>query len=109
MTKKSEATRRKLQQDIEAYLCGEVPSPLEMMRAATLEHWETTVRRRGKEFVLVMRGDIHKHPQIPDGEDVQTSPVAWFDRKWRFVRTINRLYCLGQPAGREIPADGVDL
>jgi hypothetical protein len=36
MTKRSKETQRKLQQDIESFTCGEVPSPLEMMRAAKL-------------------------------------------------------------------------
>lgn len=63
------------------------------------------MRRRGKEFVMVVRG-----PEIDDGTSNLTSAVMWFDRKNMFCRTINRLYCLGQPAGREVvPVDGVKV
>jgi hypothetical protein len=108
MTKSSQETKRRLMQDIESYTCGEVPSPLDLLRAAALQNWETAVRRRGKEFVMVVRGEVSRHPEIPDGENVQTSAVTWFDRKNRFCRTTNRIYSFGQPAGREIPIEGVD-
>jgi hypothetical protein len=108
MTKRSQATKQQLLRDIEAYTCGEVPSPLDLRRAPTLEHWETAVRRRGKEFVLVIKGEVSGHPEIEDGP-IATSAVMWFDRKNRFVRTVNRLYALGEPVGVEIPIDGVDI
>jgi hypothetical protein len=98
MTNRSEAARRKLAADIEAFTCGEVPSPLDMTRAAKLENWVTSVRRRGNEFVCVVVGDVCKHPEFGDGENIQTSAVAWFDRKDRFIRTHNRIYALGEPA-----------
>jgi hypothetical protein len=44
---KTNAAKVKLAQDIEAYLCGEVPDPLDMQRAAKLENWVTAVRRQG--------------------------------------------------------------
>ena len=97
MTTKSEALR-KLAQDIEAYTCGEVPSPLDMLRASSLENWRTEVQHRGNEFVLVVYGDVHKHPDIDDGQNIQTPAIMWFDRKNRFVRTTNRLYALGKQA-----------
>jgi hypothetical protein len=100
MTKKSQEARDHLMRDIEAYTCGEDPSPLEMLRAARLENWEAAVRRRGKEFVLVVSGDVHQHPEIPDGENIQTSAVVWFDRNCRWMRTTNRLYALAERAGR---------
>jgi hypothetical protein len=99
MTKKGEATPRKLMQDVEAYTCGEIPSPLDLMRAAKLEHWHTVIRRRGKEFVMVICGQVHKHPEINDGQAIQSSAVIWLDRKNRFIRTRNRIYALGKPAG----------
>jgi hypothetical protein len=108
MTKRNQERQRTLMQDIETYTCGEIPSPLDLRRAPTLKHWETAVRRRGKEFVLVIKGEVSGHPEIEDGP-IATSAVIWFDRKARFVRTINRLYALGEPVGREIPIDGVDI
>jgi hypothetical protein len=102
---KSEAVRRKLAADIEAYLCGEVPNPLDMQRAAKLENWLTEVRRRGAEFVLVVKGDVHQHMEIEKGQPIGSAAVMWFDRKSRFVRTTNRLYALGQPAGDN---EGID-
>jgi hypothetical protein len=108
MTKRSEATKRKLMQDIEAYTCGEAPNPLHLRRAARLENWSTAVRRRGKEFALAAVGDVYQHPEIADGTNISTPAVMWFDRKARFIRTHNRLYVLGEPAGGDIPIDGID-
>jgi hypothetical protein len=110
MTKHGQETKRKLMQDVESYTCGEIPSPLDLLRAATLERWQIEIRRRGgEEFVMVMRGEVHKHPEIPDGEHIQTSAVVWFDRKDRFVRTQSRVYALCEPAGVEIPIEGIDI
>ena len=99
MTKRSKETQRKLQQDIESFTCGEVPNPLEIMRAAKLENWESLVRRRGKEFVMLVRGEVHRHPEIADRTLILTPAVMWRDRKDRFIQTHNRLYALGKPAG----------
>jgi len=97
----------KLQQDIEAYTCGEVPSPLDMLRAPKLENWVTSVRRRGKNFVMVLSGDDTRHPQFEDGDNVHTtSPVMWLDRHARFCRTANRVYALGKPAHDLPDAEG---
>jgi hypothetical protein len=106
MTKKSQATKLKLLQDIEAYTCGEVPSPLAMMRAAKMENWVTTVRRRGKEFVFVVKGDVYRHPEIEDGRPISTSAISWFDRHARFCRTNSRVYALGEPAGGDMTVEG---
>jgi len=95
MTKKSNAARLKIEKDIEAYLSGEVPSPLDMQRAAKLDNWVTSVRRRGKEFVMVLCGDVSRHPQIEDGGNIHTSAVLWLDRHARFCRTVRRVYALG--------------
>ena len=46
------SARQDLLQDIESYLCGEVPSPLAMKRAPRIEGWRVQVRRRGKEFIV---------------------------------------------------------
>ena len=108
MTDKVEAARRELLRDIESYTCGEQPSPIAMLRAPRLEDWEPSVRRRGKEFILVLSGMVRGHPEHDDGGWVTTSAVAWFDRKMRWVRSHSRLYRLGQPAGVPIPIDGID-
>ena len=108
MTKKSRAAKLDLARDIESYTCGERPSPLAMMRAPKLEQWYTAVRRRGKEFVMVICGEVHGHPEIAEGMSISTPAIMWRDRKDRFVRTATRLYRLGEQIGREIPIDGVD-
>ena len=99
MTIESKAAQNQLLRDIEAYTCGEEPSPLEMLRAARIENWEAVVRCRGKEFVLMVRGDVYHHPEIEDGMPIQSPAVIWFDRNFRWVRTTNRLYALGERAG----------
>ena len=102
------AARRDLPRDIESYTCGEAPSPLVMLRAPRLEEWEVRIGRRGKKFVLLVYGNVYKHPDYTDGDAIKTSAVAWFDRRMRFVRTHNKVYALGQPAGAPIPIDGID-
>ena len=101
MTKNSRYKAALLESDIQVYECGQMPPSGDLEKAPTLENWEALVRRRGKEFVLVVKGDVYRHPEFQDGEDIQTSAVQWFDRKARFCRTINRLYALGQPAGEK--------
>jgi hypothetical protein len=98
MTKKSQENKRKQMQDIESYTCGECPSPLDLLRSPRLDNWVVAVRRRGKEFALIVCGDVSRHPETPDGEIISTPAVAWFDRKARFIRTHNRVYELGKPA-----------
>ena len=97
--------RQDLLSDIESYTCGEMPSPLDLLRAPVLENWTSEVRRRGLEFVLVVKGEVKRHPDFKAGELITTSAVQWFDRKGRFARTLNRLYALGEPAGEEIQVD----
>jgi len=99
----------KLRRDIESYTCGEVPSPLELLRAPVLNYWSANVRRRGKEFVLVITGDVSKHDEYPDGENIATGAVAWFDRHGRFARTTARVFALREPAGDEVPLEGIDI
>jgi hypothetical protein len=101
MTKNGQAKRRNLLRDMEYYGCGVTPSPLELLRSAKLDDWRVDVLRRGKEFVMVVRGTVSRHPEIPDGEDIGTSALRWFDRHHRFIRTVNSLYALGQAAGAE--------
>ncbi|WP_340672289.1 hypothetical protein [Bradyrhizobium ottawaense] len=96
-----------LARDLEAYTLGETPSPFEQLRAPTIEQWRTEVRRVGKEFKLVVRGQARKHPDYQDGEDICIAAIHWFDRKGRFARSTHRLYMLGEQRGDEIPIDGV--
>jgi len=102
-----QGARKDLLRDIESYTCGETPSPLLMLRAPKIHGWSVSVRRRGKEFFSVVIGEIAEHPAHPDGESV-VIPVAWFDRHLRFVRSHLRVYALGEPAGEEIPAEGIE-
>lgn len=90
-----------LRRDIECYVCGEVPSPMTLLRAPRLENWDTAVCRQGKGFVLVAVGNIYRHPrsEIADGTWATTSDIYWFDRHRRWIRTYSRLYVLGKPAG----------
>ncbi|PDT86074.1 hypothetical protein CO669_29980 [Bradyrhizobium sp. Y36] len=101
--------KQDLARDLEAYSLGEEPSPFEMLRAPVIENWTTEVRRIGKEFKLVVRGQAKRHPDYDDGEDIRTAAIHWFDRKGRFARSAHRLYMLGEQRGDEIPIDGVDL
>lgn len=96
---KMKAIQKKLQREIQSYTRGDVPSALELLQAPRIDYWVAEVRRRGKEFVLVVAGDVSKHPDIEDGDPIQTSAVVWWDRHNRFFRTINRIYTLGPKAG----------
>lgn len=86
-----------LKRDIESYTCGETPSALELHRAPVIEQWSCEVRRVGKEFKMVVKGAVSKHPEYQDGEPIITPALVWFDRDDRFCRTHHRLYALGQP------------
>jgi len=92
-----QGVKQDLIRDVEAYTCGEEPSPLLMRRAPRLEDWSARIGRRGKEFVLLIYGDVHKHPDHADGTAIKSGAVVWFDRHARWVRTHNRLYALGEP------------
>lgn len=97
-----------LARDLESYALGEEPSAFEQLRAPTIENWSTEIRRVGKEFKLVVKGQARKHPDYDDGEDICTAAIHWFDRKARFARSAHRLYMLAEQAGEEIPIDGID-
>jgi hypothetical protein len=93
-----QGVRKDMLRDVECYGCGEDPSPLVLLRASRLEDWSARIARRGSEYVLMIYGDVYKHPAHSDGTGIKTSAVVWFDRRRRFVRTHNRLYVLGKPA-----------
>lgn len=92
-----------LLRDIESYTCGETPSALDTLSAPAIEGWSCEVKRIGKWFKLVVRGQALRHPEVQDGDDIVTPAIMWLDRKCRFARTATRLYTLGEPA-----EDGVD-
>ena len=98
-----------LLRDLERFECGETPSPIESMRTARLEGWRLRAHPRGKEFVLKAEGTIYGHPdpEVEDGGETVTGALVWVDRRYRFVRSFNRLYLLGEHAGDEIPIDGI--
>jgi hypothetical protein len=90
--------KKDLLRDIESYTCGEAPSALDTLRAPLIDGWSTEVRRRGKEFVLIVKGSALRHPDFRDGEPIATPAVLWLDRKGRFCRTTQQIYALGEPA-----------
>lgn len=87
-----------LLRDLESYCCGETPGTLELLRAPAIEGWSTEIKRRGKEFVLVVAGEARRHPDYANGEPICTGAVLWFDRKARWIRTAHRIYELGERA-----------
>jgi hypothetical protein len=90
--------KKDLSQDIERYTCGEAPSALDTLGAPAIDRWSTEVRRIGKGFKLVVKGESLRHPEYEDGSPIATPAVVWMDRKGRFARTALRLYTLGHPA-----------
>lgn len=102
-----QGVKEDLARDCEAYTCGEEPSIIELHNAPRLDEWTVAVLRRGKEFILVVRGTVTGHPGFPEHASISTSAVVWFDRHHRWVRAHRRLYRLGQQAGEEVPLDGI--
>jgi len=104
MTETNEHALRKLKltSDIVLYAAGGVPSDDEMARSPRIEDWRVVNRVKPVETMLdrcmSIVGKVHNRANIADGERITTSAVVWFDRHSRFVRTINRLYALGEPA-----------
>jgi hypothetical protein len=92
--KKAQETLRR---EIDSYARGNVPSALALLQAPRVDNWVAEVKPRRTEFVLVITGDVTKHPDNDDGDTIQTSAVLWFDRKRRFVRSLTKIYALGKP------------
>ena len=90
------------------FTCGEEPSPLLMLRGRSSKTGRRRCARRGKEFILVVSGQVRGHHGIPDGEHITAGADVWFDRRGRWVRTHTRLFALGEPAGEEIPLEGIE-
>lgn len=98
------------QNDIESYLSGKQPSPEQLAAGPRLDDWVVKIRRGpGGEFEMTLQGRVTGHRRMLDGTEATTTPVIWLDRKHKWARTLNTLYALGEPAGEEIPLDGVDL
>jgi hypothetical protein len=96
-----------LLRDIEAFTCGEEPSPLLMLGCPIIDEWSTSIMLAGKEYVLRVRGVARRHPDYEDGALISTSAVLWFDRHARWVRTTRGVYKLAEPAGEEVPIEGI--
>ena len=73
------------------------PTPEDLQGAPRLERWRATTRQ-----VRVLTGDVHGHPNFPDGRRITTSDLYASDgRNW--ARTLSRYFALGKPdpgAGR---------
>lgn len=92
---------RKLRTDIESYLRGEQP-PADA-KAERLEHWTPRIACGSTgAYAMTLCGHW-------EGGVVETGDVVWLDRRGRWARTQRRLWLLGEPEGREIPLDGVDV
>ncbi|CUT13433.1 hypothetical protein BF49_4513 [Bradyrhizobium sp.] len=96
-----------LRNDIESYLRGEEPPAKALAKAPRLEQWAPGIT--GSPYSLVLRGLAVGHQLVPNWKSTETAEVVWLDRKGRWARTRRMLWKLGQPEGREIPVDGVDL
>ena len=103
-----QGAKQDIARDIESYSCGEEPSAFELMRAPRIDEWTALVRPRGKEYVLIVEGIVTGHPEINDGDIGRSGALVWFDRHHRWARSHRRLWVLGQPAGGEIPIDGIE-
>lgn len=102
-----QGVKEDLKRDIEAFTCGQDPSVMEMHRAPRLDEWDVVIRRRGKEFVLVVTGIVTKHPEHPDGSIMGSGPIVWWDRHHRWARSYRRLWVLGKQGGEPLPLDGI--
>lgn len=86
----------------QSYLRGEQPPEVELATAPKLDIWETAVVRDGEKRKLILKGEVRGHPSLQDNERIGTSEVIWLDRRYRWARTVNRLYVLD---GRVIDED----
>ncbi len=102
------AQEKSLRADIESYLRGEVPSAEELAITPKLEQWYA-VLYSDKKPEMTLHGVPSGHPWVADGKPTTTGPIVWLDRLGRFARTWNTVWKLGEPEGREIPIDGVEL
>lgn len=93
-----------LGRDLDLYMRGGEPQGVELATAPQLDVWDTFVDTVDNKQCIRLSGRVTGHPTLHDGEQIQTSPVYWFDRKNRWARTRTRLYVLD---GRKIPLEGI--
>ena len=102
-TREHAIKKLQLRKDIGHYAAGGVPAEDELARAPRLESWHVLLRTKADAGTLdrwmSIGGKIFGDARFDDGSPTRTSPVVWFDRHLRFVRTQNSLYRLGDPAG----------
>jgi hypothetical protein len=85
-----------IEADMEEYLAGSEPDGL--ADAPVLDDWKAS-SRGGRMMIVGTR----------DGERLYTSEVRWIDRDFRWARTSNTLYRLGNSAvtdDKEVDQDG---
>jgi hypothetical protein len=95
---------RWLKADIEDYLRGHEPRPVELKRAPLLENWRIVLLSQLTDRPplaylagqISMVGNVTNHPAHDDGELIRTAGLAWLDRYWRWARAKDRLYGLGE-------------
>jgi hypothetical protein len=101
---------KSLRNDVESYLRGEQPPPEVLATAPLMEQWAIAVGPApDKTYEMTLIGVAQGHPWVADGKRATSGAVVWLDRLGRFARTWNTVWKLGEPEGREIPIDGVDL
>jgi hypothetical protein len=101
---------KSLRNDIESFLRGEQPPADVLALAPRLEQWAAGISTTpAGRFALKLHGVPYGHPRLSDGKQAWTGEIVWLDRLGRWARTYSRVWKLGEPEGREIPLDGVDL
>ncbi|AWV14148.1 MULTISPECIES: hypothetical protein [Methylobacterium] len=67
------------------------PTREDLHGAPRLERWRASTRS-----VRVLTGEVHGHPNFPDGRRITTSDLYASDGR-RWARTLSRYFVLGQP------------
>lgn len=100
---------RWLKCDVESYLRGHEPRPIELELAPRLESWRVDLARERTETpslivlkeAMLLTGQVSSHPKHTDGEPIETARLVWLDRSEKWVRTRDRLYRLGRRSNPE--------
>lgn len=94
---------RVLRLDVERYLKGQGPRPVELASAPLLERWcvnlvyeriETASSVLFKD-AMSLSGHVAKRPGLTDEVLVTMTILVWLDRNEKWARTKHRLYRLG--------------
>lgn len=67
------------------------PTREDLDAAPRLERWRSSTRQ-----VRVLTGEVHGHPNFPDGRRITTSDLYASDGR-RWARTLSRYFVLGEP------------